>query len=304
VDPRLTGTEASKLPFKVRLCIEGIPHHARQEAAIRQLLPHDALLEGIDYNHRSDNKANCYCIVIWAKDPDLIVMEGSLCLEELPGRPHAAWHFVNKAAINGVRRLHTGPVHRLSYEVLIHIDQVTHYRPPSAHLVDWPEECHVLRWRLGYRDDWMHGRQHRAIHDRLGPHKRDHSPLAGGGAASNPEGFIEPRRVGTEGDRRGGPFANGLRHRPRHDNGWLGGYAFLGAMLQGPFLVDPGSQQLFFINKPTLLANPEPMPWELVWDWPNKSTFAFGNMAHHLSTTCYTSHSAMHQRPTKNHLDM
>jgi hypothetical protein len=32
---RLIGVEASKLPFKVRLCIEGIPHHARQVATIR-----------------------------------------------------------------------------------------------------------------------------------------------------------------------------------------------------------------------------------------------------------------------------
>jgi hypothetical protein len=34
------GAEAAKLSFKIRLFIEGIPCHARQEAVIQRLLPH------------------------------------------------------------------------------------------------------------------------------------------------------------------------------------------------------------------------------------------------------------------------
>jgi hypothetical protein len=31
---RLVGAEAAKLPFKVRLYVEGVPHHARQESTL------------------------------------------------------------------------------------------------------------------------------------------------------------------------------------------------------------------------------------------------------------------------------
>lgn len=35
---RLAGAETAKLSFKVRLCVEGVPHHARQLSTLRQLL--------------------------------------------------------------------------------------------------------------------------------------------------------------------------------------------------------------------------------------------------------------------------
>jgi hypothetical protein len=101
---RMASAEASKLFFKVRLCVEGIPHHARQEAAVRRLLPNDALLECIDYNYHNDIDANYCCIIIWARDSDLIALEGSLRLEELQDRPHAAWHFADESTVCGAHR--------------------------------------------------------------------------------------------------------------------------------------------------------------------------------------------------------
>jgi hypothetical protein len=63
---RLAGAEPIKMPFKVRLCIEGIPQHARQPSTICMLLPRDALFKGMDSNHRSDTEANYCCITVWS----------------------------------------------------------------------------------------------------------------------------------------------------------------------------------------------------------------------------------------------
>jgi hypothetical protein len=54
---RKAGAEAAKLPFRVRLCIEGLPPHARREEIVRKLLPQATLFEGFDRRHRSDGEA-------------------------------------------------------------------------------------------------------------------------------------------------------------------------------------------------------------------------------------------------------
>jgi hypothetical protein len=40
----------------------------------------------------------------------------------------------------------------LSYEVIVHIDQVVDYRPLTVASVEWPER-HYFKWRLGFRDE-------------------------------------------------------------------------------------------------------------------------------------------------------
>jgi hypothetical protein len=63
---RLAGAEAIKLSFKVRLCIEGVPHHARQPPIIRKLLPADSLFDCVDFNHRNDKEAQCCYVTVWS----------------------------------------------------------------------------------------------------------------------------------------------------------------------------------------------------------------------------------------------
>jgi hypothetical protein len=93
----MVGVEPVKLPFKVRLCIEGVPNHASQAPIIHKLLPKDAsqapiihkllpkdaLLECIDCTYRSDNKENCCYIIVWPRNPDNIPKEAALQLQEL-----------------------------------------------------------------------------------------------------------------------------------------------------------------------------------------------------------------------------
>jgi hypothetical protein len=89
---RLAGTEAAKLSFRVRLFIEGVPHHARQAPVLRQLLPQGSLLECIDFTAHNDSEASCCCVIAWSRCPDDFALKGVLRLEELQDRPRAAWH--------------------------------------------------------------------------------------------------------------------------------------------------------------------------------------------------------------------
>jgi hypothetical protein len=73
-----------------------------------------------------------------------------LRLEELPDRPPVAWHFADSGSAE-THRPWPGPVRVLSYEVLIHVDQVViDFRPPPAAV---PPQCHSFKWWLGFRDD-------------------------------------------------------------------------------------------------------------------------------------------------------
>jgi hypothetical protein len=174
---RLAGADACKLSFKVRLCIEGIPFHARQESTVRQLLPQRSLLEAFDRDFRNDAEAQCCCVTIWTRDLNAIAMEGVLRLEELQDRPQVSWHITDPSTVDP-QCPRVGPVQSLGYELIIHVDPVIDYRPLSASSVDCLER-HSFRWCLGHWDDWSRVPPHHAILDRMGPHKKDCPPSGG-----------------------------------------------------------------------------------------------------------------------------
>jgi hypothetical protein len=134
----LASVETAKMSFNVRLCIEGVPPHARQPATLRQLLPQGSLLEGVDLHARSVKDTSCCCLLVWSREPDAFVLEGVLRLEELPDRPRAACHFVDSCVAKAPRP-RTIPVRTIGHEVLLHIDQIIDFRPPSDVSMEWPE---------------------------------------------------------------------------------------------------------------------------------------------------------------------
>jgi hypothetical protein len=217
----LTGAEAAKLSlelsFKVRLCVEGVPHHAQQEEAIRQLLPQGSLFEGFDLHFHNDSEAAFCCVITWSRTPGIQTSLSVLHLEELQDRPRAAWHFAEPAAAEG-RRPHTGPVHTLGYEVLLHIDQVTDYRPPTAGSPDWPDR-RSFHWWLGFRDDRRLPAARLPVQDRLGPRKRDRSPPGGdrNGCLDNRDQSrpAMPGRHGVRGSQGPAGISGGRCHMPR-----------------------------------------------------------------------------------------
>jgi hypothetical protein len=150
---RLAGAEVLKLPFKVCLCIEGASMHVCQPSIIRQLLPQGTLFECIDKSYRNENEAHCCCITVWSKNLDLIAKEVAIWLEELQGQPTEAWHF---ADLGDGRRPRSCPIHVLSYDVVIHIDQIIDLRASTVASASWPER-HSFKWWLGFHSSFMSG---------------------------------------------------------------------------------------------------------------------------------------------------
>jgi hypothetical protein len=87
-----------------------------------------------------------------------------------------------RSSVAGERHTRSGMVRLLSYNVLLHIDHITDFRPPVERSAEWPQR-HSFCWRLGLRDD--HGAPHRLVQDHLGPRKRDRSLPGGGGVGAS-----------------------------------------------------------------------------------------------------------------------
>jgi hypothetical protein len=79
--------------------------------------------------------------------------EGVLRLEEIHDHPQVSWHFADPTLVDDPRS-RFGLVRLLTYEVLIHLDSVTNFRPPVDDTTPWPMH-HSFRWWLGRRVDWM-----------------------------------------------------------------------------------------------------------------------------------------------------
>lgn len=134
----MVNAAAANLSYKVRLCIEGVPLHARQPYTVKQLFHPDTLVECID-RPCSDRESACCCVKLWTSNPDGFALEGGLNLHESVhrgGHGHP-WH---------------GPVNLLGYEVVLHLDYILDYSPPATSNAAWPKRVR-FDWTLGIRDD-------------------------------------------------------------------------------------------------------------------------------------------------------
>jgi hypothetical protein len=256
--------EAIKLSFKVRLCIEGVPHHARQPPIIRKLLHVDSLFDCIDFNHRNDKEAQCCYVTVWSRNPNNIVKEAALWLEEIQGRPAEPWHFVDLGS-SAARRPRSGPVHLLSYDILVHIDQIVDFRAPTEDGAEWLE-WHSFKWRIGVLDGLSRPLQRRSIQDRLGPLKRDRS--SDDEECDGADGCRGcSTGIGLRGPFVSRPSTNAISHRPRRGppaRVWTRKSSpapahseLAGHVLSGPL---PGT--------PTLSQASEPLPWDMAHTRP------------------------------------
>jgi len=72
----------SKLNYRVRVCIEGIPSHATDIETISKLFCSKTIIDRIDQEKRKEEEAACVCVWITTSAPDSIAIEGTLKLEE------------------------------------------------------------------------------------------------------------------------------------------------------------------------------------------------------------------------------
>jgi hypothetical protein len=198
---QVSASVVSKLLFRVRLCIEGVPAHLRHESLLGSLFPPTAFIDEEVCEMEKLEEEECARMWLWTSDPDNIAITGTLLAEELTVLPEEHYadggaHMVEEGSTFGVRRL--GPAGTLDFDVIIHVDRVVDYSPlpdspshksmasdtsglPDEELEEeWPVKHRYVR-RLGVPDRRpLPERRRVSVYERLGG--RDRSPPRGGGA--------------------------------------------------------------------------------------------------------------------------
>ncbi|CAL4934038.1 unnamed protein product [Urochloa decumbens] len=194
--------ELSQFFYHVRLCIEGVPVHARRPETIASLLPKPSFVDDLDCDVEKPEEEECYCLWIWTSVPAAIATAGMLQIEEPVVLPQAGYAEGLMELGMPMGALRIEPAKTLDYDVLIHVDHVLDYSPQplrssqrspespiSGHSEDQPDRQWPLSipfpWRLGVQDGLTQrpelGRV--SVHDRLGGRGRDRSPPRGGGSS-------------------------------------------------------------------------------------------------------------------------
>ncbi|RLM75502.1 hypothetical protein C2845_PM15G25150 [Panicum miliaceum] len=186
-----SASAASKLPYRVRVCVEGVPEHAAQVEVLSKLFPPTAIIDEIDTVKNSKAETACVCSWVSVDDPDGIAVEGILKIEE-PMELSEEQHF----ECSGNMESRPRPAALLDYEVILHVDQVVDFTssgsspswqsyesetsgiPDESVEDEWPAK-HRFFWRLG-ESDRKRSPQRPSVHERLGERRRDRSPPGGG----------------------------------------------------------------------------------------------------------------------------
>jgi hypothetical protein len=127
------GAATSKLKYRVRVCIEGIPTHAAQVETIAKLFP-PTFVENIDTETPTENEKARVCAWVWTPDPDGFAKEGVLRLEE-PIEFTEEFHndFFTRVGNMELPALRNEAAAMLDCKVIIHIDCVFYYTNQRSH---------------------------------------------------------------------------------------------------------------------------------------------------------------------------
>ncbi|CAN6241913.1 unnamed protein product [Urochloa humidicola] len=166
--------ELFKFFYHVRLCIEGVPVHARQLEVVASLLPRQSFVDDLVCDLEKAEEEECYRLWIWTSDPAAIATTGTLHIQE-PFPPPAEMYADSMEepgmpTFRSPRRSYDSPISGIPDEELEE---------------SWPGS-HPFPWSLGVPDGVS--RQSPAprrisVHDRLGGRGRDRSPPRGGGSS-------------------------------------------------------------------------------------------------------------------------
>ncbi|CAN6233359.1 unnamed protein product [Urochloa humidicola] len=231
--------ELFKFYYHVRLCIEGVPVHARQPEVVASLLPRQSVVDDLVCDMEKAEEEECYRLWIWTSDPAAIATTGTLHIQEPFPPPEEL--YADSMEEPGMPTFGSEPAKALDYDVLIHIDRVMDYSPPSARSPrrsydspisgipdeeleeSWPGR-HPFPWSLGVSDGVSRqppASRRTSVHDRLGGRGRDRSPPRGGGSSGlglrqvPPSG---PHDVGAMFGGQGGNYFHGSSSR--HGGGY------------------------------------------------------------------------------------
>jgi hypothetical protein len=79
---RLRRAMPAFLPYKARVCIEGVPEHARDPDSIAPLFAGQALVDSVDEVALSDQETACIRLWVWMEDVGRLATRGTLKREE------------------------------------------------------------------------------------------------------------------------------------------------------------------------------------------------------------------------------
>jgi hypothetical protein len=214
---RLANARTATVPYRVRVCIEGIPGHAWDLDTARAFFPQSTFVEEIDNVKLSAKEQACLCAWVWIAEPSLIPKQGSLQIEE-PLQMEGQFTHYPELTDSPPRR--AGPAEMLQYEVLVHIHEIWDYafEPNSYGTGDvdfsslesepWPRKI-PFAWHLGVIDG--EGARRRTVLGRLGPRRRENNE-------DDDEGDFRDHSLGVHRFPRAAPGLQGS-FGMRHDTG-------------------------------------------------------------------------------------
>ncbi|CAO2035762.1 unnamed protein product [Urochloa humidicola] len=180
--------ELFKFYYHVRVCIEGVPPHARHPEAVATLFPRPSFVDDLNCDMEKAEEEECYRLWIWTSDPAAIATTGTLHVEEPVTLPQEGYadSLVELGMPMGALRFESAKA--MDYDVIIHIDRVMDYSPspadtsyrsmdsPISGIPDeeneesWPGR-HPSPWTLGVPDGVSRSApapRRVSVHDRLG----------------------------------------------------------------------------------------------------------------------------------------
>ncbi|CAN6194473.1 unnamed protein product [Urochloa humidicola] len=193
---RISGS-FSRFMYRARICIEGIPPHARNTEVVGKLLNDATFIDEFNCAKLKPKEEICVCLWAWTSDPDRLVKRATLQVAELVTLPEEGYAgFLEELGVP-TNALRSGAPSLLNYNILIHLDCVEDYNSPPtspSRRSGWssisgiPNEDddagrivrHPFHWSLGIPDG-DDGVRRVPVHERLGDQGRPTSPPGGGG---------------------------------------------------------------------------------------------------------------------------
>ncbi|CAL5026233.1 unnamed protein product [Urochloa decumbens] len=188
---RRIGASVGRLRYRARVCLEGVPRHARNSSSVAQLFSNPSFIDEIDCTVEKPAERFTFNLWVWTDAPNDLALQGTLQIQEPIEYPEEQFFGIDTMEMPIERN---APVKTFNYDILIHLDRVLDYTPPFASsrshsfdssisdppLPEYPEVFNFT-WVLGFRDGARPTRR-TPVHERLGgrENRPDRSPPRGG----------------------------------------------------------------------------------------------------------------------------
>lgn len=121
---RFRRATPAKLPYKVRVCLEGVPEHEWDVGSVSTLFDPSCIIDGIDHEELSEQESGCLRLWVWMDNIEKLRTRGILRLEEPREVGSPDMHYPDIGMLEEVPA-RWGQIGLLGTPVLIHLDGVS-----------------------------------------------------------------------------------------------------------------------------------------------------------------------------------